>query len=64
MHRLTNAFKVFILVLLDLVHYFFLLFKNVASFKPMLCLQDQGKHIKILEGMGFRVGQGLIERQV
>ncbi|XP_063793648.1 trafficking protein particle complex subunit 6B-like isoform X1 [Pseudophryne corroboree] len=24
--------------------------------------EDQGKHIRILEGMGFRVGQGLIER--
>ncbi|XP_077310068.1 trafficking protein particle complex subunit 6A [Lithobates pipiens] len=24
--------------------------------------EDQGKHIKILESMGFRVGQGLIER--
>ncbi|MEE6489956.1 hypothetical protein FKM82_015743 [Ascaphus truei] len=24
--------------------------------------EDQGKHIRVLESMGFRVGQGLIER--
>ncbi|XP_053330189.1 trafficking protein particle complex subunit 6A [Spea bombifrons] len=24
--------------------------------------EDQGKHIRVLEGMGFRVGQGLIEK--